>query len=114
MNIFRGDSFKFDFNSTLDDGTAYVFQKGDTLKVAIKDRLSSSIYVLFKEINIEEATEEIRIAFTNEEMADITEGDKILEIELTDNQGNVSTLYQEKIKVKGDVINERTRRYNNN
>ena len=106
MEIFKGDTFKFDFGATLEDGTVYEFQQGDILKVGVKDRLSSSIYVLYKKIEIQEATEEIRVYFPAAEMEDVSEGDKILEVELTDTSGNVSTLYQEKIKVKGVVINE--------
>ena len=103
--IYRGDTFKFDFTATLGEGT-YQFKKGDLLKIGIKDRLSSSKYVLYKEINITETTETVPIMFSHEEMMKCSEGDKILEIELTDTDGIVSTLYQEKIKVIGDVINE--------
>jgi hypothetical protein len=106
MDIFRGDTFKFDFTANLEDGTAYEFQVGDTLKEGVKDKLSNSRYVLFKTINFEKPTETIPIVFSHEETKRWCEGDKILEIELTDTQGNVYTLVQEKIKIVGDVINE--------
>lgn len=106
MEIFKGDTFIFDFGATLEDGTIYEFEKGDILKVGVKDRLSTSIYVLYKKIEIQETTEEIRVYFPAAETEDISEGDKILEVELKDTHGNVSTIYQEKIKVKGVVIND--------
>lgn len=36
MEIFRGDNLIFDYDTTLEDGTLYEFQKGDILKVGIK------------------------------------------------------------------------------
>lgn len=106
MNIFRGDTFKFDFTANLEDGTIYEFQKGDILKAGIKQKLSNSKCSLHKRIEIEEPTKTVRIVFSHEEMKKCCEGEKILEVELTDTQGNVYTLTQEKIKIVGDVINE--------
>ena len=105
MEIYRGDTLKFDFTATL-EGAVYQFKIGDLLKVGIKDRLSSSKYVLYKEIKITEATETVPIIFSHEETKKCSLGEKILEVELTDIEGTVTTLYQEKIKVIGDVINE--------
>lgn len=105
MDIFRGDTFKFDFTASLEDGTLYKFQPGDTLKVGIKERLTNPKCGVLKTIDIEEEAETIKIVFTHEETKKWCEGNKILEVELTDTQGNVYTLSQEKITVKGDVIN---------
>lgn len=104
--MFRGDTLKFDFTANLEDGTLYKFQPGDTLKVGIKERLTNPKCGVLKKINIEEDTDTVKIVFPHEETRKWCEGDKVLEVELTDTQGNVYTLLQEKIKVMGDVIDE--------
>lgn len=104
METYIGDTFKFDFNATLEDGTTYDFYAGDILKVGIKDRLSSSVYVALKQIQIEETTDVVNVEFSKDETARWSTGNKILEVELTDTQGNVTTLYQDKLTVLGDVI----------
>ena len=106
MEHFRGDTFRFDFTANLEDETIYEFQKGDILKVGIKSKLSNTKCACLKVINIEEATKVVNIVFPHEETKKWCEGEKILEVELTDTQGNVYTLIQEKIKIVGDVINE--------
>lgn len=106
MEHFRGDTFRFNFYATLEDGTNYVFQKGDIIKVGIKQKLANSKCFLYRKIVIEEPTSEIPITFTHEEMKRTCEGDKLLEVEWTDKYGNVATLYQEKLTIVGDVINE--------
>ncbi len=103
--IYRGDTLRFDYTAELEDGTAYEFQPNDIIRVGIKDRLTSSKYVLYKEININEVTPKLRISFSADEMKKCSLGDKLLEIELTDTQGNVYTLSQEKLTIVGDVIN---------
>lgn len=104
--IYRGDTFKFDFTANLEDGTVYEFQPGDILKVGIKEKLSNPKCAVLKIINIEESTETVKIIFPHEETKKWCEGDKLLEIELTDTEGNVTTLLQDKIKIIGDVIND--------
>lgn len=106
MNIFRGDTFKFDFNATLEDGTNYEFQPGYILRVGIKEKLSNSKCAVLKTITIEEPKEEVNIVFSHEETKKWCEGEKMLEVELTNTMGEVTTLYQGKITVIGDVINE--------
>lgn len=106
MNIFRGDTFRFEFTSALEDGSLYEFQVGDIIKVGIKNKLSNPKCALFKRIDIEEATDTLQIEFSHEEMKKCCEGDKLLEVELTRTNGDVITLYQEKITIVGDVINE--------
>lgn len=106
MNIFRGDTFKFDFTSALEDGTLYKFETGDIVKVGIKSKLTSSKCALFKRIDVEEPTEVLHIEFSHDEMKKCCEGDKLLEVELTRTNGDVITLYQEKLTIVGDVINE--------
>lgn len=105
MQIYRGDTFKFDFTANLEDETPYVFQPGDILKIGIKERITNPKCAVLKTITIEEPKENVHIEFPHEETKHWCEGDKILEVELTDTQGNVYTLTQEKLTVKGDVIN---------
>jgi hypothetical protein len=106
MDIFRGDTFKFDFNATLEDGTSYEFQPGDILRVGIKGKISNTKCTILKTLKIEEATEIVNVVFPHEETKKWCEGDKLLEVELTNTMGEVTTLYQGKIKIIGDVINE--------
>lgn len=106
IKVFRGDTFKFNFNSALEDGTPYKFQPGDLIKVGIKTRLSNPRCAVLKTITIEEETDLIKVIFPHEETKKWCEGDKILEVELTDTQGNVYTVLQEKMTIVGDVINE--------
>lgn len=105
MDIFRGDTFKFDFTANLEDDTPYIFQPGDILKIGIKEKITNPKCAALKTIRIEEVKETVNIIFSHEETKHWCEGDKILEVELTDTQGNVYTLTQEKLTVKGDVIN---------
>ena len=105
MDIYRGDTFKFDFTATK-NGEPFNFRNGDSVKVGIKNKLTNPKYELFKKILVEEETDTIAVNFTHNDMMNVCEGEKILEIELTDTEGNVSTLYQDKINVMGDVINE--------
>lgn len=106
MNIFRGDTFKFNVKASLQDGTVYKFQPGDIVKVGIKEKISNSKCGLYREIKVEEEAEKLQVIFSHEEMKRCCEGTKLLEVELTDTQGNVYTIYQDKIQVVGDVINE--------
>lgn len=106
MEIYRGDTFRFNVTASLEDGTEYEFQKGDILKIGIKEKLTNSRYSYYKKIVIEEAEKTIKFVFSHEETKKFCEGNKILEVELTDNQGNVYTIIQETIKIVGDVINE--------
>ena len=106
MKIFRGDTFKFNVKASLEDGTVYIFQPGDTVKVGIKEKLSNSKCGLYRKIDVNEATETLEVVFVHEEMKKCCEGIKVLEVELTDTQGNVYTIYQDKIQIVGDVIDE--------
>lgn len=107
FSIFRGDTFEFDFVSTSVDGSPYIFKKGDLLKFGVKEKFSNTRYLLYKEVRIEEEAEEVAVMFTPEETRKCSKGDKILEVELTDNEGKVRTLFQGKLTVKEDLINER-------
>lgn len=106
MDIYRGDTFEFDFNAILDDGATYTFQEGDLLKIGVKQKVSNTNYILYREIEILEDTNVVTIIFDHEETKKLCKGDKILEVELTNPLGRVTTLCQEKITVLEDVINE--------
>ena len=106
LQIFRGDTFEFDFNSKTADGSLYIFKVGDLLKVGVKEKLSNTRYLLYREVQIEEEAEEITVMFTPEETKRLSPGDKMLEVELTDKEGKVRTLFQGKLTVKEDLINE--------
>ena len=106
MQVFRGDTIEFDFNATLGDGSNYTFQEGDLLKVGVKEKTSKPKYLLYKQINIQEQTDKVTIVFDHDEVKNLCKGDKIIEIELTNPTGRVSTLYQDKITILEDIINE--------
>ncbi len=106
MKIYRGDTFPFDFSATLEDGSSYTFKKGETLKVGIKNRIGNIDYLLYQKKEIEKDTQIVSFEFTHEEMKKICPGIKILELELTNLEGKVSTIYQKEIEIVGDVINE--------
>ena len=107
MEIFRGDTFKFDFSATLEDGTVHTFETGDILKAGIKTNVRNTEYMVFQEKTIQESTQEVTFEFSHEEMMNVEiREDAVLEVELTDTAGRVSTLYQEQIEIVGDVINE--------
>ena len=107
MEIYRGDTSKFDFSATLQDGTVHTFKAGDILKAGIKTSLRNTDYVIYQEKVVSTDTQEVIFEFSHEEMlnAPISEN-AILEVELTDTAGRVSTPYQGEIMIVGDVINE--------
>lgn len=106
MRIYRGDTFKFDFSAKFEDGSEYTFQIGDIVKAGIKLTVKNADYVIFQEKEIEETTEEITFEFSHDEMMGAPVKQAILEVELTNTEGVVSTLYQQPIEIVGDVINE--------
>lgn len=106
FSIYRGDTFEFDFYSTSTDGSTYVFKQGDLLKFGVKEKLSNTRYLLYKEVRIEKEAEEVTVMFKPEETRKCSKGVKILEVELTDKDGKVRTLFQGKLTIKEDLINE--------
>lgn len=106
MRIYRGDTFKFDFSAKFEDGSEYTFQVGDIVKAGIKLTVKSTDYVVKKEMDIEEPTTEITFVFSHEDMLNAPIKEAVLEVELTDGDGVVSTIYQQPIEIVGDVINE--------
>ncbi len=106
MKIYRGDTFKFDFSATLENGTVHTFRKGDILKAGLKVTCRDKEYQIYQKKEITEETDTVTFEFSHEEMLGVTPGQRILEIEFTDTEGRVATLYQEEITIVGDVINE--------
>lgn len=107
MRIFRGDTFEFDFSANLINGTPYIFQTGDTLKAGVKNSIGNNEYMLYDKKIIEDDIQTVTFSFPHTETIKLIPQKKaILEVELTDTQGKVMTLYQENIEIAGDVINE--------
>ena len=106
MKVYRGDTFKFDFSATLQDGTVHIFKIGDILKAGMKSDIKKSEYELYQKKELTEDTDIVTFEFSHTEMMKTRPGNRILEIELTDTTGRVSTLYQEEITIVGDIINE--------
>lgn len=105
MKIFRGDTFEFDFQIDLTDGSQYEFQVEEILRIGMKRNVNEKKYTCFKEIKIEKSAHILTVIFENEEMEKVNEGKYILEIELTMTNGKVKTVLQENIEIVGDVIN---------
>ena len=107
MRIFRGDTFTFDFSANFNNGTPYIFQAGDVLKVGLKSKITNEEYLLYQEKVIEDDIQTVTFSFSHDETMDLpTKDSSILEVELTDTSGKVSTLYQNAIEIVGDVIDE--------
>lgn len=104
MNKYRGDTFIFPFLLHDESGNAQEFQIGDIVRFGMKENIYTSEYALYREVEITEATQELQFTFTPEETRKLEKRDYIVELELTRN-GQVDTIYQEKIEVKGVVIN---------
>lgn len=105
LSCFRGDTLKLEITASLNN-EPYSFRVGDTVKVGIKAKKSKPKCALYKEVKVTEEKDTIVVVFSHDEMKKTCEGDKILEAELTDVSGNVYTLFQEKLKIEGDIINE--------
>lgn len=105
--IYRGDTFEFDFETeNVKTGEPYTFVTGSILKCAIKKNLKETTdYMAKKEIEVMEDTTIVSFCFDHEEMTNLKPGEAILEIELTI-ENKVYTLFQDKILIKGDAINE--------
>jgi hypothetical protein len=104
INFTRGDTFKYDIGAKMDDGSLYLFLPGDVLRVGIKNKLTNSRYVAFKEIEVTEKKTAVTVEFPPSETKKWSLEPKILEAELTDTHVDVRTIYQDKIEMKGDVI----------
>lgn len=106
--IYRGDTFKFDFSATLEGSDEpHTFEQGDILKAGIKSTTRNPDYMIYQMKTIDEDTQEVEFEFSHEETMNLlVSKSAILEVELTNKAGKVSTLYQEEITIMGDVINE--------
>lgn len=103
MNKYRGDTFIFPFTLRDESGNAQSFQVGDIVRFGMKENIYISEYALYREIQITEATQELQLTFTPDETRKLEKRDYIVELELERN-GQVDTIYQEELKVKGVVI----------
>lgn len=106
MQVFRGDTFKFDFTAEMEDGSLYEFKVGDVVKVGIKNKKTNPKCALYQRIEIAEPTNTLHIVFPHEEMKKCCEGEKLIEVELTNVDGEVATLLQDKLTIVGDIIDE--------
>ena len=103
---YRGDTFGFDITAE-ENGADYVFAKNEIVKIGMKtDYSKGSKYLLFKEIKVENPIEEIHVEFEPELTKKLPLGISILEVELTDSNNKVQTIFQDKIKIEGDIIND--------
>lgn len=103
MNKYRGDTFIFPFTLRDESGNAQSFQVGDIVRFGMKENIYTSEYALYREIQLTEATQELQFTFTPEETQKLEQRKYIVELELERN-GQVDTIYQEELNVKGVVI----------
>lgn len=106
--IIRGDNFKFNFFANIvGTNILHTFEQGDVLKAALKTSINNQKYELYKKITLEEDMQIVPFNFTHEETINLPVSDEaILEVEWTDIAGEVHTIYQRDVEIKGDVIDE--------
>lgn len=103
MNKYRGNTFTFPFLLKDESGNAQGFQIGDIVRFGMKENIYTNKYALYRKLKITEATQELQFTFTPEETQKIEQRKYIVELELERN-GQVDTIYQEEMNVKGVVI----------
>lgn len=107
--LYKGDSVSIYFYIEEEQtGAHYNFKIGDKVTLGIKQFVEDEDYIIKKEFVITYEGTELQLRLSPEETQNILE-DKyaILEVELTTDNGNiVKTVYQDKIYLKGVVIDE--------
>lgn len=105
MEKYRGDTYIF--NVTLEqDEQAQKFQVGDIVRFGAKTNTAQTEYALYKEITVDEETDSVEFVFSSEDTSKLDVRVYLIEIELTRN-GNVETVYRDKLNVLGDVVNDK-------
>lgn len=104
MEFFRGDTFRHDIGAKMKDGSLYLFLPGDVLRVGIKNKIANTRCIAYREIEVTEKTLTVTVEIPPNETKKWSLEPKIIEAELTDTHGDVRTIYQDKIEMKGDVI----------
>jgi hypothetical protein len=108
-SLYKGNSINCVLTIKDSDNIDYEFQVGDIVRVGIKQTLEDTDYQVYKEFTVTEPGTELALQLTPEETdkLTVTEVDGILEIELVYNGGaSIKTVYQDKIKLEGVVVNE--------
>lgn len=107
--LYKGDSINEPFQIKDKEGNLYEFQVGDVVRVGIKKELTDTEYQIYKDFTITETGNTIMVNFTPEETdaLTVTEDKAYLEVRLLYNGGaSYATVYQEKIRLEGVVIDE--------
>lgn len=100
---YRGDTFIFPFGLQDESGEYVNFEAGDIVKCGVKSTINDTEYALYKELEVMENTDELVFIFYPEETKELMAGKYTRELEHT--RGDyVTTIYQEEITVKGDVV----------
>lgn len=105
MEKYRGDTYIFSVGIE-QDGQAQNFQEGDLVRLGAKRSTSDTVYGLYQEKTVDAETDTIEFVFSSVETAKLDIATYHLEIELTRN-GNVETVYRDKLNVIGDVVNDK-------
>lgn len=105
MEKYRGDTYIFSVGIE-QDGQAQKFQEGDLVRLGAKRSTSDTVYGLYQEKTVDTETDTIEFVFSSAETAKLDFATYHLEIELTRN-GNVETVYRDKLNVIGDVVNDK-------
>lgn len=108
--LFKGDSVSIIYNQIdKKTGEKYTFKTGEIIQIGIKQNLDDTNFQIIKEITIIEPGTDVNVYISPQESSAITvEEDKaILEVRHIYNDGaSRDTAYQEKIKLKGVVIDD--------
>lgn len=105
MEKYRGDTYIFSVGIE-QDGQAQNFEVGDLVRIGAKRSTSDTVYGLYQEKTVDTETDSIEFVFSSAETAKLDIATYHLEIELTRN-GNVETVYRDKLNVIGDVVNDK-------
>lgn len=63
-------------------------------------------YLLYKVEEVQQMTDSVHFEFTPKETKKLPKGTKIFEVELTNVDGKVDTIFQDNVTIKGDIIND--------
>lgn len=99
ISLTRGDTLFLTVDLTDNEGDPYESQEGDSIRFAMKKKISSTQLIMLKNIPIDTMTFEIEPEDTKE----LSYGTYVYDIELTDSHGHVTTVILGKFKITDEV-----------
>lgn len=87
INLTRGDTFAADIQIFQPDGEPYVLGNGDSVRFAMKKKISDAVPLILKEI----PTDTLKLVLNPEDTKDLDFGSYVYDIQLTKSTGEVDT-----------------------